>query len=303
VLFVCATPIGNLGDVTVRVLDVLRSVELIAAEDTRRTRKLLARYDIHTSLTSLFEHNEAQKTAYVLGLLREGRQVALVSDAGMPAVSDPGARLVAAVLREGLPLTVLPGPSAVVTAVTASGLASDDGFRFVGYLPRRAAELRAAAGDWAAVGGVMVGFETPRRLARSLRELAAVAPAAAGAVCRELTKLHEEVTRGSLAELAERFADGTRGEVALVLDFGPAAGRGPRRGRGGCVEDGRDEEGKRPAPPGRGAAAVAAEEARAVAASLVAKGLSRRDAATALSVCLGLSRNEAYRLVGRSPPR
>ena len=201
-LYVCATPIGNLGDVTLRVLDALRAVELIAAEDTRHTRKLLARYDIHTPLTSLFEHNEARKTAYVLGLLRDGKDVALVTDAGTPGVSDPGSRLVAAALREGLPLTVLPGASAVAAAVAATGLVTDDGFRFVGYLPRRAAELRAAAGSWAAAGGVVVAFETPRRLARSLAELAALAPDVVGSVCRELTKLHEEVALGTLAELA-----------------------------------------------------------------------------------------------------
>jgi 16S rRNA (cytidine1402-2'-O)-methyltransferase len=137
-LYVCATPIGNLGDVTLRVLETLRSVDLIAAEDTRRTRRLLARYGIHTPLTSLFAHNEARKTDYVLGLLREGSDVALVTDAGTPAVSDPGALVVALALREGLELTVLPGPSAVAAAVAASGLAGEEGFRFVGYLPRGA---------------------------------------------------------------------------------------------------------------------------------------------------------------------
>lgn len=276
-LYVCATPIGNLGDVTLRVLDTLRAVQLIAAEDTRHTRKLLARYDIHTPLTSLFEHNEARKTAYVLGLLRDGKDVALVTDAGTPGVSDPGSLLVAAALREGLPLTVLPGASAVAAAVAASGLVTDDGFRLVGYLPRRAAELRAAAGSWAAAGGVVVAFETPRRLARSLTELAALAPDVAGAVCRELTKLHEEVALGTLAELAQRFAAGARGEITLVLDFGPCARR-------------------------RGGVRLESGEASAAAASLLAKGLSRRDAATALAVCLGLSRNEAHRLVGQSPP-
>ena len=153
---------------------------------------------------------------------------------------------------------------------------AEDGFRFVGYLPRRAAELRAAAGSWVADGGVVVAFETPRRLARSLAELAAVAPDVAGAVCRELTKLHEEVALGTLVELAERFAAGARGEITLVLDFGPGARRA------------------------RGAVRLESGEASAAAASLLAKGLSPRDAATALAVCLGLSRNEAHRLVGES---
>jgi 16S rRNA (cytidine1402-2'-O)-methyltransferase len=302
-LYVCATPIGNLSDVTLRVLDTLRSVELIAAEDTRRTRKLLSHFDIHTPLTSLFAHNEAQKTAYVLGVLREGRDVALVTDAGTPGVSDPGARLIAAALTERLALTVLPGPSAVVTALAASGFAADTGFRFVSYLPRRATALRAAAGSWVASGGVVVAFETPRRLGRSLAELAALAPAAEGAVCRELTKLHEEVARGTLAELAGRFAEGVRGEVTLVLDFG-----GLQRAAGTMPSAAQRRPGRRGAPGAIGASSAEGrgvvttlEEASAVAASLVAKGLSRRDAATALAVCLDLPRNEAYRLVeGRS---
>jgi 16S rRNA (cytidine1402-2'-O)-methyltransferase len=271
-LFVCGTPIGNLDDVTPRVLQALRSVVLIAAEDTRRTRKLLSHFAIHTPLTSLFAHNEAEKTAYVLGLLRDGNDVALVTDAGMPGVSDPGARLVAAVLAESLPLTVLPGPSAVVTALVASGFATETGFRFVGYLPRRAAELRAAYGGWCRVGGVVVAFETPQRLGKSLRELAAVAPGLPGAVCRELTKLHEEVVRGPIEALAERFSGEVKGEITLVLDLGE-----PARAAGGP-----------------------AAEASASAASLLAKGLSSRDAAAALAVCLGMPRNEAHRIVAEA---
>jgi 16S rRNA (cytidine1402-2'-O)-methyltransferase len=270
-LYVCATPIGNLDDVTPRVLATLRTVDLIAAEDTRRTRKLLSRFDIHTPLTSLFAHNESEKSAHVLGLLREGKDVALVTDAGMPGVSDPGVLLVGLALADHQPLTVLPGPSAVTTAVVASGLGDGSGFRFVGYLPRRAAELRAALDGWGRHGGVVVAFETAKRLPRSLTELAAGAPAAAGAVCRELTKLHEEVVRGPLSELAARFPVGveTRGEIALVIDLGPAR-----------EESLRDDA-----------------KARAAAASLVAKGLSRRDAAVALAVCFGLPANEAKRIV------
>jgi 16S rRNA (cytidine1402-2'-O)-methyltransferase len=271
VLYVCATPIGNLDDVSSRVLATLRAVELIAAEDTRRTRKLLSRFDIHTPLTSLFAHNEAEKSMRVAAMLREGKDVALVTDAGMPGVSDPGVRLVALAVAEGLELTVLPGPSAVTTALVASGLGDGGGFRFVGYLPRRAAEVRAAAEAWRRHGGVVVAFETGKRLRRSLGELAEVAPAAAGAVCRELTKLHEEVARGRLAELAARYAgdDALKGEITLVVDLGPA------------VDDSVRSD----------------AEARAAAASLVAKGLSRRDAAAALTVCLGLGANEAKRIV------
>src|SRR5450756_1607204 len=161
-LYVCATPIGNLGDVTPRVLDTLRAVELVAAEDTRHTRKLLSHFDIHVPLTSLFQHNEAQKTEGVLRLLRDGKDVALVTDAGLPSVQDPGMRLVVRAVAEGLELTVLPGPSAVLTALVAAGY-DGDGFRFVGYLPRRARELETMLQGWRRCGGLVVAFETGQR--------------------------------------------------------------------------------------------------------------------------------------------
>jgi 16S rRNA (cytidine1402-2'-O)-methyltransferase len=274
VLYVCATPIGNLDDVTTRVLETLRAVDLIAAEDTRHTRKLLARYDIHTPTTSLFAHNEAEKTAHLLARLQAGSDVALVTDAGLPGVSDPGLRLVAAAAAAGLALTVLPGPSAPATAVVASGLAGDDGFRFVGYLPRRAVDLRVAWDAWRRCGGLVVAFETGHRLAASLARLAALAPDASGAVCRELTKLHEEVARGTVAELALRFDGEVKGEITLVVDAGPPAG----------VDE------------------FAGERARAAAAALRLAGLSRRDAAAALAVCLGIRRNEAKRMVDEVSP-
>ena len=203
-LYVCATPIGNLGDVSPRVLDALREAELVAAEDTRRTRKLLSHFDIHTHLTSFFQHNELQKTDEVLRLLRDGSIVALVTDAGMPGVQDPGMLLVQKVVHEGLDMTVLPGPSAVLTALVASGI-SGDGFRFVGYLPRRARELETTLTTWRRCGGLIVAFDTGQRLPRSLAVLAAQLPEARAAVCRELTKVHEEVVRGTALELSERF--------------------------------------------------------------------------------------------------
>jgi len=269
VLYVCPTPIGNLDDVSPRVLEALRAADLVAAEDTRHTRRLLSRFDVHTPLTSLFAHNEAEKTERVLGLLRDGRDVALVTDAGTPGVADPGARLVARAAAEGLPFTVLPGPSAVTTALVASGLAGDEGFRFVGYLPRRAADLTRSLARWRRCGGVVVAFEAPRRLTVSLERLAALAPDAPAAVCRELTKVHEEVLRGSLRELAGEIAarEEVRGEVTLVVDLGaPEAGTERRL------------------------------EAREAAAALLGRGLSRRDAAAALHVCLGVPRREAVRL-------
>ncbi len=276
-LYVCATPIGNLGDVTPRVLDALRAVELVAAEDTRRTRKLLSHFDIHVPLTSLFQHNEAQKTEEVLDLLREGRDVALVTDAGTPGVQDPGMRLVARAVAQGLELTVLPGPSAVLTALVAAGY-EGDGFRFVGYLPRRASEFESALHGWRRCGGIVVAFETGQRLPRSLAQLSASLPEARAAVCRELTKAHEEIVRGTLFELSGRYplpgpdagaAASVRGEVTLVVDLGPRL----------------DE------------AAAARPQARAAAERLLQRGLSRRDAAAALHVCLGLPRREAEALV------
>jgi len=269
-LYVCATPIGNLGDVTLRVLETLRIVDLIAAEDTRHTRKLLAHYDIHTSQTSLFAHNETQKTEYVLGLLREGRDVALVTDAGLPGVSDPGMHLVAGAVAEGLEMTVLPGASAALTGYVASGLAAESGFRFVGFLPRKQAALRAAWQAWRHDGGVVVAFESGPRLVKTLAWLAEQAPQALGAVCRELTKMHEEVARGTLAELAARFAAPAKGEVTLVLDVGPAAGDELLVG-----------------PDSRPAQAAEA---------LLAHGLSRRDTAAALSICLRVPHRDAERL-------
>ena len=272
-LYVCATPIGNLDDVTPRLLRTLRSVDLIAAEDTRRTRKLLSHFDIHTSLTSLFKHNEKQKTEEVLRLLRTGKDVALVSDAGMPGVADPGMRLIAAAVAEAIGMTVLPGPSAVLTALVAAGY-EGDGFRFVGYLPRRARELEVALRDWRRCGGLVVAFETAPRLRRSLTTLAAQLPEARVAVCRELTKLHEEVIRGNLLELCDRFSaeSGTRGEIALVIELGP--------GTEAAAESGTDDP-------------------QTAARALLGRGLSRRDAAAALHICLGVPRREAESLARR----
>ena len=273
-LWVCATPIGNLGDVTPRLLEALRAADLVAAEDTRHTRKLLSHFDIHTPLTSLFRHNEAQKTEEIMGLLREGKNVALVSDAGMPGVSDPGQRLIARAAAEALSFTVLPGPSAVLTALVAAGYAGD-GFRFVGYLPRRPRDLETKLQGWRRCGGLVVAFETAPRLARSLAVLAALMPDVRVAVCRELTKLHEEIVRGTAIELSERYTapgpDGghgaARGEITMVIDLGAPL----------------DAEGSRPEPA-------------AAAQRLLARGLSRRDAAAALHVCLGMPRREAESL-------
>jgi 16S rRNA (cytidine1402-2'-O)-methyltransferase len=260
-LAVCATPIGNLEDVTLRVLAELAAADVVLCEDTRHTRGLLQRHGIEARLVSYHEHNEAQRTAELVPRLATER-VALVSDAGMPGVSDPGARLVGAALEAGVEVTVLPGPSAVETALVASGLVAEQ-YRFLGFLPRgekRLAELWAelAAWPWPAVA-----FESPQRLPATLRSLAGMAPEREVAVCRELTKRFEEIARGTAAELAERFATPPKGEITLVL--GPGA----------------------PDAPDDAAASAAVAE-------LVAAGVPRKQAAEVVSRLTGVPRNRLY---------
>jgi len=212
-LIVCPTPIGNLEDITLRVLAALRDADLIACEDTRRTRVLLDRYGVRARLLSYHEHNERQRAAELVERMRAGAVVALVSDAGTPLVSDPGFLLVQACIAAGLAVEVLPGPSAAVAALVASGLPADR-WRFVGFLPRK----RTALEQLLSSPETLVAFESPRRLAGSLAVLAEADPERPVAVCRELTKLGEEVVRGTAAELADRYAAAApRGEVAVVI--------------------------------------------------------------------------------------
>jgi 16S rRNA (cytidine1402-2'-O)-methyltransferase len=213
-LVVCPTPIGNLEDVTLRVLSALRDADVVACEDTRRTRVLLDRYGVSGRLVSYHEHNEQARAAELVGQMRSGSVVALVSDAGMPLVSDPGYVLVRACVAAGLPVEVLPGPSAAITALVASGLPAAS-WEFAGFLPRKKGELTRV---FSSSPGTVVAFESPRRVPATLALLASVDPTREVAVCRELTKAHEEVVRGSAAELAARYADAPpKGEVVLVL--------------------------------------------------------------------------------------
>ena len=264
-LAVCATPIGNLDDVTLRLLAELRESELVLCEDTRVTRVLLERHGIEARLLSYHEHNEAQRVAEVLPRLTSGERIALVSDAGLPGVSDPGARLVAAALDAGVPVTVLPGPSAVETALVAAGLGAER-YQFVGFLPRGERALRSLWEELARWPHAVVAFESPQRLPRTLASLAAVQPERPAAVCRELTKFYEEVVRGSAAELAERFAEPPKGELVLVL---------------GPVEV-------------VAASDVDAADAAAAVGELVAAGLPRRRAAELVSRLTGQPRNALY---------
>jgi len=263
-LAVCATPIGNLGDVTLRVLEELREADAVLCEDTRRTRILLDRHGIRARrLVSFHRHNEARRTEELLPLLQAGERHALVSDAGLPGVNDPGGRLVAAALAAGIDVTVLPGPSAVETALVASGVGGV-GYRFLGYLPRRDRELDAL---WEEARGwpyAAVAFDSPQRLPRSLARLALVDPERSVAVCRELTKRFEEVVRGTAADLAARFAEPPKGEVTVVV--------GPGVSPGGDID--------------------AAVEAVLV---LVAAGAPRRIAAEVVSGLARVPRNELYR--------
>ncbi len=218
-LTVCPTPIGNLEDLSERARRALEEADVVACEDTRRTGLLFERLDIpRPRLVSNHEGNEADRARQLAQAIERGAKVVLISDAGTPAISDPGYRLIQACIERALEIEVLPGPSAVITALVASGLPTDR-WRFEGFLPRRAGELERVLGG----GETVVAFESPRRLPDSLAALAALAPDRPAAVCRELTKLHEEITRGSLAELARRFRSEVKGEIVVVI--GPAASR------------------------------------------------------------------------------
>ena len=263
-LVVCPTPIGNLEDVTLRVLRELAEADAILCEDTRHTRVLLDRHGITgKKLVSYHRLNEAARTTELVPRMEAGERLALVSDAGLPGVNDPGARLIAAALEHGLPVTVLPGPSAVETALVASGLVGER-YAFVGYLPRRREELARLWEELAGWRWPAVAFESPKRLPASLASLAAIDPERPVAVCRELTKKFEEVVRGAAAEVAARFAEAPKGEITLVV--GPAA--------------------ETPPPE---------EDAVAAVAELVAAGLSRRNASELVARLTGVPKNRLYR--------
>lgn len=220
-LVVVATPIGNLGDLSPRAAETLREADLVLAEDTRRTGRLLAHVGSEVRQRSLHEHNEAERTEEVLARLQRGQRLALVSDAGTPAVSDPGARLVAAVVAAGLPVESVPGPSALLAALVISGLPTER-VAFDGFLPRRGRSRRERLEELAGERRTVVLYLAPHRAAEDLGDLAeALGADRPAALCRELTKLHEEVRRGTLAELRDAVAAGVRGELTLVVRGAP----------------------------------------------------------------------------------
>jgi 16S rRNA (cytidine1402-2'-O)-methyltransferase len=265
-LYVVSTPIGNLRDITLRAIDVLRSVALVLAEDTRHSRNLLVHHGIETRLVSYHEHNEARATESALARLRSGSDVALISDAGTPLLSDPGARLVREAAEAGIPVVPVPGPSALLAALVSSGIASDR-FTFYGFLARKGREREEALAELSGLQHTAVLYEAPNRVVATLDELARRGGGARRAVvARELTKQFEEVRRGTVVELAAYYeSSAPRGEVVIVL------------------------EGITPQP-------LDENELRSRVRSLRAAGLSARDVATALVRDDGVSRNLAYRL-------
>lgn len=267
-LYLVATPIGNLEDVSFRAVRVLKEVSLIAAEDTRTTAKLCARYGIATPLRSLFEHNEEERAGKIAARLRRGESVALVSEAGMPGISDPGARLVRRVAAEGLRIEAIPGPCALVAAAALSGMPTDR-FVFEGFLPSRSAERRRAIDALASEPRTLVFYEAPHRIVEALRDMAAALGPRPAVVARELTKRHEEVLRGTLPELADALAarGEARGEFTLLV------------------------AGAAPAASGPDDAAI-----RRAIAEILAAGRSRRDAVAEVADALGAPRNHVYRL-------
>jgi 16S rRNA (cytidine1402-2'-O)-methyltransferase len=263
-LYLVATPIGNLDDITLRALSVLRSADRIFCEDSRVTRKLLTRYGIGTRLETYHDHNAEEARPLILAALHQGASVALVSDAGTPLVSDPGYKLVRAAIAENLPVTALPGPSSAVTALILSGLPPDK-FLYGGFLPPRRTARRRILEGWAAVDATLVFFESPQRLAETLADMKEVFGDRPAAVARELTKLHEEVSRGRLANLADHYGDAgpPRGEIVIVV---------------GQPEPGEPDS----------------VELEALMRSALAQ-LGLRDAVAKLALETGLPRNELYR--------
>lgn len=222
-LYLVATPIGNLADITLRALSVLARADVIYCEDTRHSRTLMMHYAIEASLKPYHEHNAATQRAYVLDELSAGRRVALISDAGTPLISDPGFKLVRDAAAAGHAVIALPGPSAAITALTASALPTD-AFFFAGFLPTREGARRSRIKELSAIASTLVFFESPTRVAASLADLATVLGDRPAAVARELTKLHEEIKRGTLSDLSRTFAESdVKGEIVIVVGHAPAA--------------------------------------------------------------------------------
>ncbi len=217
ILFIVSTPIGNLEDITLRALRMLKEVELIAAEDTRRTRKLLSHYQITTPITSYFEENELKKSPYILKVLKEGKDVALVSDAGTPTISDPGFRLVKLAIENSIEVTSIPGPSALISALALSGLTTDS-FTFYGFPPRKSKERKVFLASLRKEGKTVILYESPRRILKTLNDINTILGNAKVVLVRELTKIHEEVIRGTASDIVKAFKGRiVKGEITLLI--------------------------------------------------------------------------------------
>jgi 16S rRNA (cytidine1402-2'-O)-methyltransferase len=269
-LYLVSTPIGNLEDITHRAVRLLGEVDVIACEDTRHTKKLLNHYGIKTKTVSYHEHNERERAEELLNLLQSGSDVAIVSDAGTPGISDPGFRVVQAAIKQGLRVVPLPGPTALITALIASGLASDE-FFFGGFLPARSGQRRARLAEVASIPSTLIFYEAPHRIAATLKDARDVLGEREAVVARELTKMHEEISRGRLSELVERFSSSerTRGEMVLMIDRTPIQSE---------------------APSGKPVRSVAA-----LVAMFEDEGMDHRAALKKTARELGLTRAEAYR--------
>jgi len=267
-LYVVATPIGNLADITLRALTILREVDLIAAEDTRVTRKLLEHYAIDTPTTPYHQHSLARKAEKLLGMLKAGRNIALVSDAGTPGISDPGHAIISLAIGDGLPVVAIPGPNAIITALVVSGL-STRRFAFEGFPPRRSGERRTLFSALRQEPRTMVFYESPNRLLSTLRDMLAVWGDRQITVVREATKLFEEVHRGTISSAIERFtAAKPKGEITLVV-------------AGAIVR----------------AAEISSDEIEAALRECLAEGLSERDAVRRVAAICAVPKKEVYRLM------
>jgi 16S rRNA (cytidine1402-2'-O)-methyltransferase len=276
-LYLVATPIGNLADITHRALQILNDVDLIACEDTRHTHKLLNHYGLSTKTISYHEHNEQKRATELIDRLKQGTNIAVVSDAGTPSISDPGFRLVRAAIENDVPIVPIPGPSALITALIAAGLPTDE-FFFAGFLPARANARRTRLSELQSVPGTLIFYEAPHRLAQTLKDAYEILGEREAVVARELTKLHEEIRRGRLSELTTDYTEKTdaRGEIVVLIDRNVI-----------------------------GAAATETVSVATLVNQYEQDGLDHRAALKKAARELGLSRAEAYRklLSERSEPR
>jgi 16S rRNA (cytidine1402-2'-O)-methyltransferase len=269
-LYLVATPIGNLEDITHRAIRILREVKLIACEDTRHTRKLLNHYGINTRTISYHEHNERERATELLKLLETGADVAIVSDAGTPGISDPGFQLARLAIESGVAVVPIPGPSALIAALIVSGVPTDE-FFFAGFLPARSVARRTRLGELGSIPATLIFYEAPHRIAATLRDAYEILGERKAVVARELTKMHEEIARGRLSELRERFSsrEHARGEMVLIIDRA-------------VIKSGLENN-----DPGVSISALVT--------ALEAEGLDHRAALKKAARQLGLSRDEAYR--------